>query len=328
MTADATWADILTQAIFHSLVASLFIEALVKGWQVAEPRQRIALRLLALGYPLVLFPAVVVLGVDRADESFRDSTAIFSADAWGDLRFLGIGLDSWWLAGFAAAGTALFLLDFLPLFRRRGRPAGGKADEAGVARLDAALFPVARRIGVRPPPIRFVASDVPMLFCTGVRRQEIVVSRGSLALLDDEELEAAIAHELSHLARHDPAVSWVIMAARAIMFFNPAFQVVSRVIVRDAEHVADERAAAAIGHRLPLAAGLLKLHRATSRFAPVPRSLPFAAALTEPIEKAHARDLEVRCRRLLAPAPKPLRFGAVRLALATATLTVVLYFVV
>ena len=328
MTVDATWADILTQAIFHTLVASLFIEALVKGWQVAEPRQRIALRLLALGYPLVLFPALVVLGVERADESFRDSTAIFAADAWGDLRLLGIGLDAWWLGAFAAGGTALFLLDFLPLFRRRGRPAPGKADEDAVGRLDGALFPVARRIGVRAPPIRFVDSDVPMLFCTGVRRQEIVVSRGALALLDDEELEAAIAHELAHLARHDPAVSWAIMVTRAIMFFNPAFQVVSRVIVRDAEHVADERAAAATGHRLPLAAGLLTLHRATSRYAPVPRSLPFAAALTEPIEKAHARDLEVRCLRLLAPAPRPLRFGPARLALAGATLTAVLYFVV
>ena len=293
-----------------------------------EPRQRIALRLLALGYPLVLFPGLVVLGGDRGEESFRDAVAIFSARSWGDLRFLRIGLNGWWVGGFALAGTTLFLIDLLPLFRRKGRPPGAVAESAVVARLDAALFPVARRLGLRPRPIRFVDSEVPMLFCTGVRRQEIVVSRAALALLDDEELEAALAHELAHLARHDPATSWVIMGARALMFFNPAFQVMSRVIVRDAEHVADERAAAACGHRLPLAAGLLKLHRATSRYAPVPRSLPFASALTEPIEKAHARELEVRCRRLLAPAPRPLRFGAFRLLLAAAALTGVLYFVV
>jgi Zn-dependent protease with chaperone function len=328
MTGDATWADILTQSIFHSLVASLFIEALVRGWQVAEPRQRIALRLVALGYPLVLFPGLVLLGGTRADETFRDGAALFSARAWGDLKLLGVGLNAWWVGFFAAAGTALFLMDFVPLFRRKGRPAAEAADAETVRRLDAALFPVARRLGVRPPPVRWVGSDVPMLFCTGVRRQEIVVSRGALALLDDEELEAAFGHELAHLARHDPAVSWVVMAARALMFFNPAFQVVSRVVVRDAEQVADERAAAACGHRLPLAAGLLKLHRATTRYAPVPRSLPFAAALTEPIEKAHARDLEVRCRRLLAPAPLPLPFGGARLLLAAVTLLAVLYFVV
>jgi Zn-dependent protease with chaperone function len=328
MTADATWADILTQAIFHTVVASLFIEALVRGWQVREPRQRIALRLVALGYPLVLFPALVLLGADRADETFRDGAAIFSARSWGDLRLFGIGLDLWWLGAFASIGTALFLMDFVPLFRRKGRPAAAAADDAVVRRLDAALFAVAQRIAVRVPAVRFVESEVPMLFCTGVRRQEIVLSRGALSLLDDEELQAAFAHELAHLARHDPAVSWAVMGLRALMFFNPAFQVVSRVVVRDAEHVADERAAAACGHRLPLAAGLLKLHRATARYAPVPRSLPFAAALTEPIEKAHARDLEVRCRRLMAPAPRALPFGPFRLVLAAAALTTMLYFVV
>jgi Zn-dependent protease with chaperone function len=328
MPSDATWADILAQAIFHSLVASLFVEALVRGWQVAEPRQRIALRLVALGYPLVLFPALFFLGADRADETFRDGAAIFSSRSWGDLRWFGIGLDAWWVGAFAAAGAVLFLMDFLPLFRRKGRPAPAVADPDTVRRLEADLFPVAARLGVRPPPIRYVDSDVPMLFCTGVRRQEIVVSRGTLALLDDEELEAAFAHELAHLARHDPASSWVVMGARALMAFNPAFQVLSRVIVRDAEHVADERAAAVTGHRLPLAAALLKLYRATSRYAPVPRSLPFAAALTEPIEKAHARDLEIRCRRLLGPAPRPLPFAAARVLLATASLTAMLYFVV
>ena len=328
MTDDTSWADILTQAIFHTVVASLFIEALVRGWQVREPRQRIALRLVALGYPLVLFPALVLFGTGRAEETFRDGGALFSARSWGDLRFLGIGLDLWWLGVFATAGTVLFLMDFVPLFRRKGRPPVGKADDAVVRRLDAALFPVARKLGVRVPAIRFVDSEVPMLFCTGVRRQEVVLSRGALSLLDDEELEAAFGHELAHLARHDPAVSWAVMVARGLMFFNPAFQVVSRVIVRDAEQLADEGAATACGHRLPLAAGLLKLHRATSRYAPVPRSLPFAAALTEPIEKAHARDLEVRCRRLLAPPPRPLPYGPFRILLAAAALTAMLYFVV
>src|SRR5512138_2949529 len=134
MTGDATWADILTQSIFHSLVASLFVEALVRGWQVREPRQRIALRLVALGYPLVLFPGLVILGGERADETFRDGAALFSSRAWGDLRLLGVGLDKWWLGFFAAVGTALFLMDFLPLFRRKGRPAQAPADEQTVSR--------------------------------------------------------------------------------------------------------------------------------------------------------------------------------------------------
>jgi Zn-dependent protease with chaperone function len=328
MTGTATWAELLSQAIFHSLVAALFVEALVRGWEVREPRQRIALRLVALGYPLVAFPALVLLAVDRSEEGFGDAVALFSGRAWGDLRFLGVGLDRWWLAAFAATGTLLFLMDFLPLLRRKPRPASAPAAPADAARIEGAIGPVAAALRVRAPPVRFVDSEVPMLFCTGVRRQEVVLSRGALGLLDDEELRAAFGHELAHLARHDPGLSWAVMVARAAMFFNPAFQVLSRVVVRDAEHVADERAAEACGHRLPLAAGLLKLHRATGRYAPVPRSLPFAAALTEPLEKAHARDLEIRCRRLLGPAPHPLPHAPLRILLAATALVAVLYFVV
>jgi Zn-dependent protease with chaperone function len=327
MTLGTRWPEVLSQAIFHAIVASLFVEALVRSWKVAEPRQRMALRLLALGYPLSLFPVMLLAAPQRASEEFRDGAAIFSGAAWGDLRVFGVGLDRWWLATFALIGLGLFLIDFIPLLRRKGRPVATVADEESIARIEAALLPMAAKLGVRAPPVGFVATEVPLLFCTGVRRQQIVASRGALALLDDAELRAAFAHELAHLARHDPTTSWILMAARGLMAFNPAFQVVARVIARDAEHVADEQAAVVCGDRLALAAGLLKLFRATSRYAPVPRSLPFAAALTDPIEKAHARDLEIRCRRLLAGAPAPLPWGTARIALAATALTAVLYFV-
>jgi Zn-dependent protease with chaperone function len=161
-----------------------------------------------------------------------------------------------------------------------------------------------------------------------VRRHAIVISRGALRLLDPDELRAALAHELAHLARHDPAASWAVMGARALMWFNPAFQVLSRAIARDAEALADERAAAACGDRLALASGLLKLHRATARGLPVRRTLPLAAALVTPLERARSLDVEVRCRRLLDGAPPPVRWGGARVALAAASLTVLLFFVV
>ena len=61
MHLDEKWADILAQFIVHSLVAALFVEALARTWDVRHPAQRMALRFLALGYPLVCFPALVLL---------------------------------------------------------------------------------------------------------------------------------------------------------------------------------------------------------------------------------------------------------------------------
>jgi Zn-dependent protease with chaperone function len=327
---SATSADILAQAIFHTLVASLFVEALVRSWRVTHPGQRMALRLTALGYPLVLFPALLLLFPDRAGEAFQERWALFVGRRWEDLRFLGADLFSIWLAIFAGLGALLFLMDLLPLLRGRRRPRiAAHAVDSPAARAAAAELPaLAAVLVVPPPPVLFLERDAPILFCTGVRRPAIVLSRGTVALLDHEELRAALAHELAHVAGRDPLKSWIAMGARALMFLNPAFQVVARAIARDAERIADERAARACGSRLALASGLLKLHRATLGGPAMPRTLPFAATLAEPLARVRSHDIELRCRGLLDDAPAPLPWGRARLVLAGAALTALLFFVV
>jgi Zn-dependent protease with chaperone function len=185
-------------------------------------------------------------------------------------------------------------------------------------------------MGVPAPRLAFLEGGAPALYCAGARRPALVIARSAVDLLDGKELRAALAHELAHLDRLDPGVSWLLMAGRALMFFNPAFQVVARAMARDAEWRADERAAAATGDRLALASGLLKLFRATEGRPPLRarRNLPLASALSEPIARARALDVEVRCRRLLEPAVAPVPFGALRLCLAAAALSALLFFVV
>jgi Zn-dependent protease with chaperone function len=326
---DARWAEIGAQAIFHALVASLFVEALVRSWRVKAPRQRMALRAVALAYPVLLFPALLAAFPFRGGEDFGDAWSLFAGRRWDDLRLLGVGLLRWWLAAFAAAGAALFLMDLVPILlaRRRPRLAAAVPDAESAAALEAELPRLAAAFRRPPPALVFLDRDPPVLFCTGVRRHAIVISRGAVRLLDREELRAALAHELAHLARRDPGASWVLMALRALLFFNPAFQVLSRAIAKDAEWLADDEAARACGDRLALASGLLKLHRATAGAPAVRRTLPLAAALVEPLDRARSLDVEVRCRRLLEPAPAPLPFGPARVALAAVGLVGVLFFV-
>ncbi len=329
MEPSAKWAEIAAQAIFHTLVASLYVEALARSWRVHEPRQRMALRLVALGYPLVLFPALVLLFPARAEDAFGDGPALLVGRRWSEVRFLGLELFQCGLAAFAALGAVLFLMDLLPLLRarRRPRPESAQPDPRSAEAL-AELPALARAFGIPAPPVVFLDRDPPVLFCTGVRRHAIVVSRGAAHLLDRGELRAALAHELAHLACHDPGASWLVMAARALMFFNPAFQVLSRALARDAEWLADERASEACGDRLALASGLVKLHRATASSVPVRRTLPFPAALAEPLARVRSLDVEVRCRRLLDGPPARLPFHRARVLLAAASLTAVLFFVV
>jgi Zn-dependent protease with chaperone function len=324
-------ADLLAQAIFHTLVASLFVEALVRSWRVREPGQRMALRGIALGYPLVVFPLLLVLFPERGAEDVPSGWTLLDGRRWSEVTFLGASLLDAFVVFFAGLGVLLLLVDVVPLVRglRRPRPTPAEPDPASAERLGVEVPALAAAMGIAAPPVLFLARDAPVLFASGARRPSIVISRGALRLLDAAELRAALAHELAHVARHDPRRSWILLAARTLMGFNPAFQVVARAILRDAECSADDRAAEACGDRVALASALLKLFRASSGWRwPVRRTLPFAPALTEPLERARTLVVEVRCRRLLDPPVEPLPYGGARVALAAAALTTLLFFVV
>jgi hypothetical protein len=60
----------------------------------------------------------------------------------------------------------------------------------------------------------------------------------------------------------------------------------------------------------------------------MPRTLPFAATLAEPIARVRSHDVELRCRRLLDGAPERLPYGRARVVLAGTALTALLFFVV
>jgi Zn-dependent protease with chaperone function len=192
-------------------------------------------------------------------------------------------------------------MDLVPLLRgtRRALPPASPPPPELVAVVAAAA--AAHRIA--PPTLHFVDARLPSLFCAGVRDPALVVSRGALSFLDEEELRAAISHEMAHLVRRDPALSWALMGIRVVLFFNPVAQVVARAIARDAEWRADEGAG---GDRLALASAILKLYRGgVASPAAAARWLPATAVLGESLRRVRSHDVEARCRRLLEPEPPP-----------------------
>jgi Zn-dependent protease with chaperone function len=321
---DGKWFDYAAQSMIHALVAALAIEALLRLWRARAPDDRLALRLLGLGQPLIVTPALFLAAPQRGGEDFHDRWAIFSARNWEEVRFLGVSAFHAGVILMASIGAALFLMDLVPLLRGRRRAL--PPESPAPAELVALLAEIASAQRVSPPSLHFIEARAPVLFCSGVRATELVVSRGALGLLDARELRAALAHELAHLLRRDPALSWALMGVRAVLFFNPVAQVVARALARDAEWRADEEAGA---DRLDLASAVLKLHRAgVGRRAPTARTLPFAAALGEPLRRARSHDVEARCRRLLEPSPPtPVTLRVLRLALTTASLIALAAFV-
>jgi uncharacterized protein (TIGR03435 family) len=74
-------------------------------------------------------------------------------------------------------------------------------------------------------------------------------------------LDAVLAHERSHIARHDPAVQALSAVHRALLWYSPLSWYLDRQIVRLAEQASDDAALAATGDRVSYAETLLAFMR-------------------------------------------------------------------
>ncbi len=93
----------------------------------------------------------------------------------------------------------------------------------------------------------------------------LVVSRGLLAVLTDEELEAVLLHELCHLTESDGPEKAFTGAVRRVLPFDPFVHLLDRASHREREFRADELAAKRMGGGAALASALVKLADAGMR---------------------------------------------------------------
>lgn len=317
------------ESILHGLVAAGVILALLRLWPGDPPGSRLRFQLLALAFPALLAPAFWMLAPGRSSDAFRDERALFSTRRLGQLRLAGWGLDSWLGASLALAGGLLFLRDFGPfLLEAVGKPRQAGEEPCHEALLEAARA-AAAALGVPVPSIACVGGDGPLLLTAGLLRPQIVASRALLDRLPPEELRAALAHEMAHVARRDPLLGAGLMGLRALLFFNPAVQVVARAAVQEMERRADDVAVKATGNRQALVRGLLTGFREGEGRRVTARGWPGLAGLGRLLDRFRVRAIEARCRRLLTGAgePAPPR-GGLRLGLTAVALMVLLFFVV
>lgn len=320
------------QAILHATVAALVIEALLRVWKVEVPGERLALRWVALLGPTVLTAAYVILVPARSTAWFADRWAIFAGAHWNELRVGGTGVASMATIASSILGVGLYLRDAVPFLADRvGRRAGEVGLPSGhpaVRRVRAALDAVPGTSSNRPGALTVVEFESPVLLCSGIDQTSIVISTGTVSRLDDEELKAALAHEVAHLVTRDPLMGWWLMVARTLQFFNPIIQVVARQVVQETERRADV-AVARQGRSRALAAAVLRLSENPETRSDLAVPLERGRPATRAASSAHRRGIDGRCQLLVdnvLPASSPL--GTWRVGLAGAALVVLLYLVV
>lgn len=121
---------------------------------------------------------------------------------------------------------------------------------------------IERRRGDHPTTIIF-DDPAALAFCAGLLRPRVYLSTGTLAVLDDDELDAVVAHERHHAAQRDPLRLFVSGIISDGLFFAPALRRLTQRYADLAEIAADQAAVRARGgDAAPLASALLSFEEA------------------------------------------------------------------
>ena len=255
----------LWQTILHSFLIALVVEVIIRSSSIQEPLLQIKFRSLSLWLPVLYLPFLFFTYPPRADTYFHQQVALFDSNQWLSVR-LGGGIVLWHLVAVMVAVTVGFFLvrELIPLisYSFSRRPALPILEKGRFPKLDAVLADLASKRGIPEPEVLLSGEMEPSVYTLG--RRALVLSMSAIELLDAEELEAVIAHELAHFAREILIIGRIDLALRFLMFYNPVVLLVYHRINHDTEKFCDDLAISFTGKRLALVSGLLKILRHTT----------------------------------------------------------------
>ena len=131
---------------------------------------------------------------------------LFGLDRWLAVRGSSLGALLAFAAVFGFGGAFISLLMSKWMARRAmGVRVIGQPTTANEQRLVALVARLARAAGVGMPEVGVFDSPAPNAFATGYSRDSalVAVSTGLLATMNEQEIEAVLGHELTHVANGD-----------------------------------------------------------------------------------------------------------------------------
>ena len=172
-------------------------------------------------------------------------------------------------------------------------------------RIAAVLSNLASRVGLRGNVrLALLESDssFPVSAAFELGGTEIVAIRKSVAgMLDDDELEAVLAHELAHIKNRDSLQKTLATTFRMALIFDPLVRLIEAALYREREFAADESAALATRRPASLASALLKMYDALGSKQSLGLPTISAISLSKSSKLLSKQPpLELRVKRLLA----------------------------
>jgi Zn-dependent protease with chaperone function len=107
----------------------------------------------------------------------------------------------------------------------------------------------------------------------------VTISKNTLELLDDNELEAVLAHEVGHIVERDSIKKSIVTAYRCAFLFDPLSKLVEAALYREREFSADEFSARTTRKPAFLASALVKIYESSHKFAAVQSSFAISSLI-------------------------------------------------
>jgi Zn-dependent protease with chaperone function len=288
----------VTQAFFHSLVASFISEIALKAWAVKDPAVRQKVFLVPIVAPVVLFPLFLLGTPDRGSTYFR-LEAVFESGRWLDVEIGGVRpVVAGLVLVFGITSLVFLFQELIPIVRNyiesiRSERAAHARDWAEVPTVRAAM----EALPVDPPRVFVVEDGGFLILSTTGRNGAVYLSSALPEALTTEELRSAVAHEIAHVARGRHPLLVAVYLLRALLFFNPIALMEFRRAVQEEEKVCDELAVSLTGDRRALADALRKLYLAPEEPAP-DRTRKRRKTAEEIEEYSHRLNIESRISML------------------------------
>lgn len=316
----------MAQSFCHAVIASLIADRAMKAWTIHDPLMRQRFRLIVILLPIFSFPFYQLINPGRSSTQFR-LEALFDVNRWLTLKIWGI-LPVGMLFLIMLACTALVFLfqEMVPVLRHT--LASKTTDQEGARRApDPFVENASRALAIDTPEILIVDDEEPVLFSTTGSKPAIYVSTGLAEKLTGDQVQAALAHEIAHIARNKRPLLMIVFILRIIMFFNPVVLIKFRRAVRDEEKICDDIAVSLTRNPKALAGALERFYQRPEKVPGLDRQrLPAFASSLE--EYSHNLHLESRIMRLRGGSAEGARGSMFPFATTLAVLAVLNYFVV
>ncbi len=269
---DHVWVQLLQPYFFYSLVflavTFVSIKIITKFSPLNSRRLQSAIWLIPLFIPvcvLLIFPPQIVIiashvlpklsAVSGMSAMWLTGPPLFSLT--GLICIIGVGAAVSYLVVMVFFGKTLALKRFHVILM---------TENENVA-LQEKVKTTAHKLGVTTPQVGLVDDLMPNAFTMGYGRGAVVVfSLGLLQMLNSEEIDAVISHELAHIKAKDGLFRTLVFALNFLSFFNPLSYFAASQAQKERELLADQTSVALLDKPDLMSNVLTKIEAATQAF--------------------------------------------------------------